>query len=58
MFRSTIIIRSLQLSLAKFILILKHSVRLGRNFTECCNIKITLARLNCKTPDDGVDRNM
>jgi hypothetical protein len=88
---------SLQLSLAKFILILKHSVRLRRNLlcggvaacpsmacvlcavqstahnthailghaatpphnklrhnlTECFNINITLARLNCKLPDDG-----
>jgi len=76
---------SLQLSLAKVILILKHSVKLrlyllcsGRhralhtvhtpywdilphhritkfrsNFTECFNINIILARLNCKLPDDG-----
>jgi hypothetical protein len=85
------------LSLAKFVLILKHSVRLrrnllcdgvaacpsmacvlcavlctahnthailghaatpphnklGRTFTECFNINITLARLNCKLPNDG-----
>ena len=65
---------SLQLSLAKVILILKHSARLRRNLlrgvvaaclgmacvlcavnnlTECFNINITLARLNCKLPDDG-----
>jgi hypothetical protein len=88
---------SLQLSLAKVILILKHSVRLRRNllfgsvaacpsmacvlcavqstahsthailehaatpphnklrrnFTECFNINITLARLICKLPDHG-----
>ena len=66
---------SLQLSLAKVILILKHSVQLRRyllcggvaacpgmacvlcavlrNLTECFNINITLARLNCKLPDDG-----
>jgi hypothetical protein len=88
---------SLQLSLAKAILILKHSVRLRRNLlcggvaacpgtarvlcavlctahstraipghaatpphnklrrnlTECLNINIALARLNCKLPDDG-----
>ena len=64
--------RSLQLSLAKVILILKHSVRLCRyllcgsvaaatpphnkqlhNLTECYNINITLARLNCKLPDES-----
>jgi len=59
---------SLQLSPAKIILILKHSVRLHHNLlyggvaacpsmkcnlTECFNINITLARLNCKLPDDG-----
>jgi len=56
---------SLQLSLTKVILILKHSVRLCHNLlcggvaaclsnlTECLNINITLARLNCKLPDDG-----
>jgi hypothetical protein len=80
---------SLQLSLAKVILILKHSVRLlfggvaacpsmarvlfslqstvhsthvtlghattppNNIFTECFNINITLARLNCKLHDDG-----
>jgi hypothetical protein len=86
---------SLQLSLAKVILILKHSARLRhyllfggvtaspkmtcvlcldtahnthailgyaatpphnnlrRNLTECFNINITLARLNCKLPVDG-----
>ena len=26
---------------------------LRRNFTECFNIIITLARLKCKLPDDG-----
>ena len=80
------------MSLAKVILILKHSVRLccyllgggvaavqseyslctahgthtilghaatpphnklRRKLTECFNINITLARLNCKLPDDG-----
>ena len=88
---------SLQLSMAKVILILKRSGRLSRNLlcggvaacpnmacvlcavqstahnthailghyatpphnklrrilTECFNINITLARLNCKLPDDG-----
>jgi hypothetical protein len=88
---------TLQLSLAKVILILKHSVRLSRNLlfggvaacpsmacvlcavqstarntpvilgqaatpphnklrrnlTECFNINITSARINCKRPDDG-----
>ena len=78
---------SLQLSLVKVILILKHSVRLRcnlllcvlcavlcrahnthailghaatplhnklrRNLTECFNIKLNLAMLNCKLPDDG-----
>ena len=62
---------SLQLSLAKVILILKHSVKLRlnavvwqhaatpsrnklrRNFTECFNVNIILARLNRKLPDDG-----
>jgi hypothetical protein len=88
---------SLQLSLAKVVLILKHSVRLRRNLlcggvaacpsmacvlcavlctahnthaipghaatpphnklrrnlTECFNININLARLNCELPDDG-----
>ena len=83
---------SLQLNLAKVILILKHSVRLrcnllcggvaacpsmacvwcavlstahnthvilghaatppNKNLTECLNINITLARLNCRLPDD------
>ena len=27
--------------------------KLRRNFTECFNINVTLARLNCKLPDDG-----
>ena len=27
--------------------------KLRRNLTECFNINITLARLNCKLPDDG-----
>ena len=27
--------------------------KLRRNLTECYNINITLARLNCKLPDDG-----
>ena len=27
--------------------------KLQRNFTKCFNINITLARLNCKFPDDG-----
>ena len=27
--------------------------KLRRNLTECFNINITLARLNCKFPDDG-----
>ena len=47
---------SLQFSLAKVILLLKHSVRLRRNLlcggvATCLNI--TLAMLNCKLPDDG-----
>ena len=60
---------SLQLSLAKVILILRHSVKLlfagvaaclsvtcvvrAVRSTQCLNINITLARLNCKLPDDG-----
>ena len=27
--------------------------KLRHNLTECFNINITLARLNCKLPDDG-----
>ena len=27
--------------------------KLQHNLTECFNINITLARLNCKLPDDG-----
>jgi len=27
--------------------------KLRRNLTECFNINTTLARLNCKLPDDG-----
>ena len=27
--------------------------KLRRNLTECFNININLARLNCKLPDDG-----
>jgi len=27
--------------------------KLRRNLNECFNINITLARLNCKLPDDG-----
>ena len=27
--------------------------KLRRNFAECFNINITLARLNCQLPDDG-----
>ena len=27
--------------------------KLRRNLTECLNTNITLARLNCKLPDDG-----
>jgi len=27
--------------------------KLRRNFNECFNSNITLARLNCKLPDDG-----
>ena len=77
------------MSLAKVILILKHSVKLllggvtacpsvtcvlcavqstahsthvtlrhaatppSNNFTECLSISLTLARLDCKLPDDG-----
>jgi len=41
------------LSLAKVIIILKHSVKLRRNFTECFNIIINLARPKFKLPGDG-----
>jgi len=46
MFRSTTIIR--EQHAAK----LPHN-KLRRNLTECFNINTTLARLNCKLPDDG-----
>ena len=73
MFRSTTIIRELLLKLAKVIFILKHSVKLRRymllaatspnnikrrNFTECCNINITLARFSTSPLMMVVDRNM
>ena len=59
---------SLQFSLAKIYIvqstaqnthaILGHAAtpphnKLRRNLTECFNINITLARRNCKLPDDG-----
>jgi hypothetical protein len=38
--------------------ILRHAAtpphhKLRRNLTDCFNINVTLARLNCKLPDDG-----
>jgi len=45
MFRSSTIIREPALNLAEVIFILKHSVKLRRNFAECLNINITLVRL-------------
>ena len=36
MFRSSTIIREIALNLAKVIFMLKYSVKLRRNFTECC----------------------
>ena len=53
MFRSLTIIRELALDLAKVIFVLKHSVKLRRNFTECFNINITLARFSASPPGDG-----
>ena len=62
MFRSTTIIRELQLSLAPhsthYTAILEHAAtpphnKLRCNLAECSNINITLARLNCKLPDEG-----
>ena len=51
---------SLQLSLAVLRTAHGTHVTLGHaatppnnNFIECLNINITLARLNCKLPDDG-----
>jgi tRNA U55 pseudouridine synthase TruB len=41
MFRSSTIVRELALNLAKVIFMLKHSVKLRRNFTECFNVDIT-----------------
>ena len=32
---------------------LPHHRKLQRNVSECLYINITLARLNCKLPDDG-----
>jgi hypothetical protein len=29
-----------------------HNIQ-RRNFTDCFNISVTLARLKCKLPDDG-----
>ena len=52
MFRSSTIIRELALNLAKFIFMLKHSVKL-RNVTECFNINITLARFSASSLIDG-----
>ena len=34
-------------------LLLQFTLKLRRNFTECFNVNITSARLNCKLPDDG-----
>ena len=51
MFRSSTIIRELALNLAKVIFILKHSVKLGRYFTEC--FKYNFSQVQCKLPDDG-----
>ena len=73
MFRSTTITRGLVLNLAKFIFMLKHSVKLRRymlfaatssnnikrrNFTECFNINITLARFSKSSLMMVVDRNI
>ena len=45
---------SLQLSLPKVTLKIKHSVKLHvRRYLLCGGVNITLARLNCKLPDDG-----
>ena len=63
MFRSTAIIRELAIEAVLCTVpdthaILRHGAtpphnKLRRNLTECFNINITLARLNCKLPDDG-----
>ena len=53
MFRCSAIIRVLATNLAEVIFVLKHSVKLRRNFTECFNINITLARFSASPPGDG-----
>jgi len=58
MFRSSTISRELALNLAKVVFMLKHSVKLRRNFTECCNINITLARFSASSLMMVEDRNM
>jgi len=57
MFRSSSTIRELALNLDKFIFRLKHSVKL-RNFTECFNVNITLARFSASSLMMLEDRNM
>ena len=49
MFRSSTIIRELALNLAKVVFMLKYSVKLRSNFTECFNINITLARFSASS---------
>jgi len=58
MFRSSTIIMELSLNLAKVIFTLKHSVKLQRNFTECFNINITLARFSTSSLMIVEERNM
>ena len=48
MFRSSTIIRELAMNLAKIIFTLNHSVKL-RNFTECFNVNLTLARFSARS---------
>ena len=58
MFWSLTIIRELALNLAKFIFILKHSVKFCRYFTEYFNINITLAKFSASSPMMVEDRNV
>ena len=58
MFRSSSIIREPALNLAKFIFMLKHSVKLRHYFTECFNINITSARFSASSLMMVEDRNM
>ena len=54
MFRSSTIIKELALNLAKVIFTLKQR----RNFTECFNVNITLARFSASSLMMVEDRNM